>query len=151
MLICTARLFFKAFFSGIISFDPHESPRRQESILSHFTDKETDFRLSALLKFIPLVSEGPRTRDQTLLTSGPVLFPDQAALLISFSMEVNRPGCLCKKGSHLPWCLHFDTCRTQAASKCLEQEVDGEHPNQSCGQKKSKATLKVRTLFQTVL
>lgn len=91
----------KAFSQALFHLILMKALEDRKVFLSHFTDKETDFRLSALLKFIPLVSEGSRARDQTLLTSGPVFFPDQAALLMSFSMEVNSPGCLCKKGSHL--------------------------------------------------
>lgn len=61
---------------------------KRQLFSSHFTDEETDLRLSSWLMFIPLVSEGPKTRDQNLLAAGPVLFPYPDALLMSFPIEV---------------------------------------------------------------
>lgn len=91
----------------------------RQLLLYCFTDEETDLRLSPFLKFIPLISEGSKTRVENLLTSGLVLPPYQAALLMSFPIKARKPGCVYKKGWHLPWCVNFDTCWTQAgSSKC---------------------------------
>ena len=96
MRTCTTLHCLPSIFSGI-SFDSHGSPGRQATILSHFTDEETDLRSGTLLKFLPRVGEGLKTRDQSLLTTGPGLFPYPAAPQMAFPIGVSRLGCLYNK------------------------------------------------------